>query len=361
MIRVLIVDDSGFIRKMLARMLDAEPDIRVVGQGTNGNDAVKLARSLRPDVMTLDVEMPGADGLSALKALSNTPPGAHKPAVLMCSTLTSSGSRTAVEALRLGAADVIAKDTAGDNARAFADELLAKVRAIGGRRTAPPPAGRPGATGVRPPPARLPRTPPDLRMLVVGSSTGGPPVVERIVRALPASPSFAITIAQHMPAMFTRSLAERLNELSAVPVGMAEPGAPVEPGRVYICEGGRDTMIEGPASAPRFAEAASGAAVFCHPSVDALVGSAAKVFGARAAAVIITGMGGDGSRGAAELRRAGGTVLAQSEQSCVVYGMPRAVIEAGSAHAATDPEGLAAAVASMAARTPTAQPVRRSA
>ena len=356
MIRVLIVDDSGFVRRMLARVLDAEPDLEVIGQGADGAEAVALAKSLRPDVITLDVEMPGTDGLSALKRLRAEHAGPHRPAVLMCSTLTSSGSRIAVEALRLGAAEVIAKDTARENAGAFARELLAKVRAIAGSRRDSGAAAP--ARHAAPPPGRLARLPRDLSMLVIGASTGGPPVLERLVRALPETPPFAVAVAQHMPAMFTRSLAERLDELCAVPVGMADPGAPVRPGQVYICEGGRNTVIEGRASAARFADAAHAGGSFCHPSVDALLTSAASVYGPRAAAVIVTGMGDDGLRGARELHRAGGSVIAQNEASSVVYGMPRAVVEAGLAHAAMDPDALAACVSSLAAAP---QPLRRSA
>ncbi|MEM0982851.1 MAG: chemotaxis-specific protein-glutamate methyltransferase CheB [Planctomycetota bacterium] len=352
MIRLLIVDDSSFIRRQLARMVQSERDITVVGHGANGDEALKLIDSMKPDVVTLDVEMPGTDGMTALKQLRRRP---TKPAILMCSTLTVSGSRTAVEALSLGAADVIAKDTAGDSTGAFKADLLAKIRALGTKRT---PAGR---STTRMPPSRLPQPPRNLKLIAIGSSTGGPPVLEQIIRSLPERPGVAVAIAQHMPAMFTKSLAERLNEQCRVSVKMAVHGEAVTPGHVYICEGGTNTRIDGRANSARFAPGRPSDAGTYFPSVDALLRSSAESMGTSVLGIVLTGMGEDGKLGAQALQGAGAKVVAQDARSCVVYGMPRAVVEAGFADAVMDPNSVTQLVSSLAAAGSGGVPVRRSA
>jgi len=351
MIRVLVVDDSSFIRRQLIRLLEAERDIEVVGEGADGDQALQQIGKLKPDVVTLDVEMPGTDGLTALRKLRSLP---RRPNVLMCSTLTATGSRTAVEALSLGAADVIAKDTAGSSASAFRAELLAKVRAIGSKRPAA------SAAGLRVP-NKLSPIPTGLGLIVIGSSTGGPPILEQIIRELPANPGLAIVVAQHMPAMFSRSLAERLDEICSVSVKMAVHHEPVTPGHVYICEGGMNTRVEGRPGASRFKPGRASDRGLYYPSADALLGSAAESYGAGALGVVLTGMGEDGKIGAGALRNAGASVIAQNEASCVVYGMPRAVVESGSASAAMDPPTISRTLASLAAASSGGAPLRQSA
>jgi len=359
--RVLIVDDSAFMRKMIKSIIEREPTLVIVGLARDGEHAITLAQQTKPDLITLDIEMPRKDGIEALREIRRvcTDPS---PSVLMCSSLTAAGSSTALRALKAGAADVIAKDPdkVGRGDEAFAHELLAKLRALGEHKQrmnrAPDacaqPVGGAGAVG-----AGLPGTSEDFdlrcdpEIVVIGSSTGGPPVLERLVGSLPATFPFPVVIAQHMPAVFTRSLASRLDDHSACRVVLAHKGAALEAGTVYLAEGGhhiRFTRIPSGRVVVRYIEAHPRA--HFKPSVDLLFESASELYGRRVLAVQLTGMGEDGVIGAGSIRRAGGQIVAQSERSCVVFGMPRAVAEQGLADALMDPEEIEKVLAHACAR-----------
>jgi|EndMetStandDraft_8_1072994.scaffolds.fasta_scaffold129798_1 two-component system chemotaxis response regulator CheB len=316
-IRVLVVDDSSFMRNALKRSIEQDPRFRVIDTATNGQEGVEKALALKPDVVTLDVEMPVMNGLEALKAIvsKSTIP------VVMVSAVTEAGAKITIDALSLGAVDFIPKSK---GAQQIHEKLLAamnaglsrKIMAI--RRAAPPP----------PPPrpvramARVP-----AKLVVIGSSTGGPQALQEVVRTLPASFPAPIVVAQHMPPQFTLALAKRLNDLCAVKVTEAEDGTPLAPGTVYIGPGGKHLRVT---STHIKVENERGESLY-KPSVDVLAESAFTAFGKQFLGVMLTGMGNDGAREFIRLHKAGGYTLVQDQASCVVYGMPRAVADAGAA------------------------------
>lgn len=338
-VRVVVVDDSAFMRKAIASMLADDPEIEVVGVGRNGAEGLRLAAELRPDAMTMDIEMPEMDGLTALQRIMAECP----TNILMLSSLTTQGSHAALTALGYGAADVLAKDQShvSINIVQIKADLLRRVKALG--RTRPPRARAKPAGPSAPRPDRL--TPARTDLVCIGSSTGGPPVVEKVLAQVPAGFSAPIVVAQHMPEVFTRSMSERLSGLCKVPVVHIEQGMTIEPGRIHICPGGQNTHLKKIGGRMTVAVNREPASTIYYPSVDALLFSAAATAGANTLAIILTGMGEDGVRGAAALKQAGGVVLGQSAETCVVYGMPRAVYEKGIAAAMLPPEELAQVLA----------------
>ncbi len=353
--RVLIIDDSAFIRKALSQFIGADPAFEVVGVARNGQEGLEKAKALRPDVITLDVEMPVMDGMATLaRVLAEC--RVHRPAVLMCSTKTVAGCGLTLEAMKLGAADFITKDVAATvlGAEEFQRELIAKLKAIGervvrrstGEPTAPtsplgPSLGSPVHLGKR-----------DLGLVVIGSSTGGPPVLETILTSLPGDYPLPVLVAQHMPLIFTQSMAERFASRCKVQVVHAADGEVLRPGCVMIAPGGRHMRVRaergGRGGVCRVEVSDEPASALYKPSVNELFASAARAMGARTLGVVLTGMGDDGTLGAKEIQRAGGVVLAQDAASCVVYGMPRAVAQAGVAAASLSPLGLVQSLRSVA-------------
>ncbi len=336
--RILITDDSVFMRSAISRVLGEQRDFEIVGKAKDGREAVALAKSLRPDVITMDIEMPEMDGLTALRRIMREAP----TQVLMCSTLTTEGSMQSLQALRLGAADVIPKETSPDRElrQRFLDDLIRRVRGLGEHKQqleANPP--------VRDPLSRqdLPRFEAGrFDVLCIGSSTGGPPVLEKLVAALPSDLRLPVVIAQHMPRVFTESMARRLNELCALEVVHAENRMRLEPGRVYVAPGGEHTAIDRASlTQRRLRMGAEPREALYMPSADVLFGSAAEICGKRVLSIILTGIGKDGVKGAAALHALGAPILAQDRASCVVYGMPRAVVDAGLATAVLNPEQIA--------------------
>lgn len=348
-ISVLVVDDSAFMRKALSGILRTDPELILAGTAFNGRDGLRKIAELRPDVVTLDVEMPEMDGLSALREIVRM--GRDAPAVLMCSSLSVEGSRIALEALSAGAVDVIAKPTTaiGLHESPDARQLLDKIKAASGTRRS---SGHILASA-RPVPDRaadrrsMPARP--VECIVVGSSTGGPPALEAFLREIPAGFSAPILIAQHMPPMFTQSLAARLDAMTAIDVVHAETGMPLRPGTAYIGQGGRHIRVDRISrGAPSLDITATPTEALYRPSVNVLFASAAEVFGGRSLGVMLTGMGDDGLIGSEALVKAGGLLLGQDEASCVVYGMPKAVHEAGLVTAQMPPAELGRAAVQIA-------------
>lgn len=330
--RVLVVDDSAFMRRAISEMVASDASFEVIGTARDGLDALAKIEQLRPDMMTLDVEMPNLNGIDTLRRMREIP-AARRPRVLMCSSLTTEGSRAALTALSLGAADCVAKDSSIqllglDDLR---KDVVEKLRAIAPcELPLSVPAGGPAASFV--PPSRV-----DL--IAVGSSTGGPPVIERLVHRLPPGLACPVVVAQHMPSMFTRSLAERLGQLGSVRVAHAASGVTkLVGGVVYIIEGGLNGHVVRGDSGLELAVMKEPEAAIYRPSVNILFSTAAKMCGRTTLGVVYTGMGDDGLIGGKELAGAGGKLLAQDAASCVVYGMPRALAQAGIACTMTPDE-----------------------
>ncbi len=323
--RVLVVDDSPFMRRALGRILQTDDSIEVVGEASNGLEALRRLLELRPDVITMDVEMPRMDGVSAVAEIMRTRP----TPVVMVSTLTTAGADTTLRALEAGAVDYVAKP--GGMSHELGDVSTALVAAVTTAKHARVGRSRKPAT-VAPPPPRKP--PPDsnepaARLVVIGASTGGPPALTRVVPHLPASLEAAVLVVQHMPAGFTRALAERLCGLSELPVREAREGDSLTPGRVLVVPGDfHADVLPGRQIHLHQSEPLHGV----RPSVDVTLRTAAEVYGTATTTAILTGMGRDGARGASLVEKAGGRVLVQDEETSVIYGMPRAAKEATRRH-----------------------------
>jgi two-component system chemotaxis response regulator CheB len=322
-IRVLVVDDSAFVRQALTRMLGAAPDVEVVGTAADGEEGLGKVRELRPDVVTLDVKMPRMGGLEALRRIMAECP----TAVLLLSSHTSEGAEVTLRGLDLGAMDFVDKSSVQGhmNLAGLADELLAKVRVLASiPRERLAKAAAPARAA--PLPARHERS---ADVVVIGTSTGGPSALQAVIPRLPRGLATAILVVQHMPAGFTRSLAERLDQRSALPVREAQDGELVPRGSVLIAPGGLHMKVRRRGGQPRVWLDLEPRSALHRPSVDVLMASVAKTYGARSMGIVLTGMGADGVEGLRAIREAGGRTLAESQETCVIYGMPKAAVEAG--------------------------------
>ena len=336
--RVLVIDDSALYRQILQNLLRRIPGVEVVGTAGDGLEALDLVERLRPDLVTLDVQMPNMDGLEFLRALRvrKIPVGA-----IMVSSLTSHGAKTTTDALFEGAFDFILKPAGSDllaGRETLLKELAAKLTAFRGAATPAPPRATP-REAARPQTGATPTT-----AIVIGTSTGGPAALRAVVPLLPATLPVPVLVVQHIPAAFSAPLAQRLNDTSALRVSEAEAGMPVEPGRVIVAAGGHHLALVRRGERVVCALHDDPPRHGCRPSVDVLLESAVAVFGGPMTAVILTGMGRDGADGCRLVKRHGGRVLAQTPEGCAVYGMPKAVIEAGLADAVVPLERMAEAI-----------------
>ncbi len=317
-IRVLIVDDSSLMRAMLSEMINAAPDLEVVGCAPDALAAREMIKSLNPDVVTLDFHMPKMDGVEFLERLMRLRP----TPVVMVSSFTEAGSETTLKALELGAVDFIGKPRAtGRRLDEYAEELTDKIRAAKGARLRRQGAAAPPSPQT-PPPAGGARSGGNGRIVFVGASTGGTEALKELLLGFPADCP-PILVVQHMPESFTASFARRLDGLCAPHILEAQGNEKVEPGKVYIAPGHSHLQIRR-APAGYVTELLNTPPVNRHrPSVDVLFDSAAALVGRQAVGVILTGMGKDGAQGLLRMRRAGAQTFGQDEASCVVYGMPR--------------------------------------
>lgn len=327
-LKVLVVDDSAIVRKLLADALRGERDIEVVGTAGDPFVARDLILRLEPDVLTLDIEMPRMDGLSFLRRLM-----AHRPMpVIIVSSLTQAGSAATIEALRAGAIDVIPKPGGPYSVGQVTEKLKERIRALRGVS--------PAGLVQRPPPLEEPQhvaamSGPANGVLAVGASTGGPQAIEALLTRLPANAP-PIVIVQHMPPHFTGAFAERLDRTCAVRVLEARGGERLEPGFAYIAPGDRHMLVErhGVMLATRLTDGPE--VHHQRPAVDVLFHSLARLKGVAIVALLLTGMGQDGADGMVALRQAGAETIAEDERSCVVFGMPReAIARGGASHVAT--------------------------
>jgi two-component system chemotaxis response regulator CheB len=335
--RVFVVDDSPFVRKALRRVFHSTPDLRVVGEAATGAEALARIPEARVDVVTLDVELQGMSGLTVLRQLMATQP---KLRVIMVSAHTRQGTEATLDALAAGAADFVDKRQLNFmDLDALDRELVERVRSLAGR--SPTPVALPSQVADLP---DLSQT----ELIVIGASTGGPVAIQGILERLPAGFAVPIAIVQHMPPGFTQAFAARLNTLCRLRVSEAVDGEKLEPGKVFIAPAGQQLRLNRSLAASVSAESNGARHV---PSVDVLFQSAAAARGARVLGVLLTGMGDDGAAGMAAIQARGGVTIAESEESCAVYGMPRAAVQRGAAKAVL-PLGVIAEVVGRVQATP---------
>lgn len=360
-VSVLVVDDSGFFRKRLTEILTSSGQIRVVGVAANGREGVELAASLRPDVITMDYEMPIMDGISAVREIMKK----HPIPVLMFSSLTYEGARITLDALEAGAVDFLPKnfeEIARDGSqlqKILIDRVLDVARSRPSGRSqppAPPASPRPASPSARAPLAKpptagrplasgrqsaqsLPEEPPKrptrkgparhYAVVAIGTSTGGPVALQRVLSVLPANFPSPIVLVQHMPASFTPAFAERLNKLCKIEVRQAEDGDSLRPGLALLAPGGKQMMIENRSGQPRVRILPGDERLNYRPCVDVTFGSLARAYPGKTLGVILTGMGSDGREGCRMMKQSGSPIWSQDEKSSVIYGMPMAVAKAG--------------------------------
>lgn len=360
MIKVLVVDDSGFFRRRLAEILNSDPQIKVVGTATNGLEAVEQTLALHPDVITMDYEMPVMDGITAVRKIMQRQP----TPVLMFSSLTYEGARVSLDALDAGAADYLPKnfEDISRNPDKVRQMLCERVHALARSNrqslgasfvsSASPPAVAPRVTRTRsltPAPAPMPVTAESPRrspapgkrqykLIAIGTSTGGPVALQKILTKLPASFPVPILLIQHMPGAFTAAFAERLDKLCQITVKEAKEGDMLRPGVALLAPGGKQMMVDA-RGAVRILPGDE--RLNYKPSVDVTFGSAARTLQDKVLAIVLTGMGADGREGARMLKQAGSSVWAQDEASCVIYGMPMAVVKANLADGVYDLDEIA--------------------
>ncbi|MFD0807424.1 chemotaxis response regulator protein-glutamate methylesterase [Nocardioides caeni] len=346
-IRVLVVDDSALVRRLVTTALSSATDIDVIAVAKDGLEAVRMVDELRPDVVTLDIEMPNLDGLGALTQIREK--HARLP-VIMFSTLTERGATATLDALSRGASDYVTKPSntgqIADGIAAVRDQLVPRIRALAGMRKLTPGAGGPVVRRERAtPPAQ------SVSALLIGCSTGGPDALARLLPRLPGDLGVPVLIVQHMPPVFTAMLAQRLDRVSALTVREAADGDEVRPGEVLIAPGDFHMRLQRSPLGTRVVLDQGPQENFCRPAVDVLFRSAVQLYGGGALATILTGMGQDGLAGARELAAAGARILAQDEDSSVVWGMPGAVAGAGLADDVLPLEQLADRITATVRRT----------
>ncbi|WP_336333008.1 chemotaxis response regulator protein-glutamate methylesterase [Pseudomonas putida] len=356
-VKVLVVDDSGFFRRRVSEILSADPTIQVVGTATNGREAIDQALALKPDVITMDYEMPMMDGITAVRHIMQRCP----TPVLMFSSLTHEGARVTLDALDAGAVDYLPKnfEDISRNPDKVKQLLCEKVHTISrsnrrfGSYTSPAAVAAPAPASSHAPagsfaspaqtrpaaPARVaapaaahspaPKRKP-YKLVAIGTSTGGPVALQRVLTQLPANFPAPIVLIQHMPAAFTKAFAERLDKLCRISVKEAEDGDMLRPGLALLAPGGKQMMIDGRGAVKILP---GDERLNYKPCVDITFGSAAKSYGDKVLSVVLTGMGADGREGARLLKQGGSTVWAQDEASCVIYGMPMAIVKANLADA----------------------------
>ncbi|WP_272700748.1 protein-glutamate methylesterase/protein-glutamine glutaminase [Desulfovibrio sp. Fe33] len=342
MIKVLVVDDSAFMRKAISTMLDKDPDISVVGVARNGREGLDMVRRLDPDVVTMDIEMPEMDGLTALRHIMMESP---RP-VLMVSSLTTEGAESTLKAMELGAVDFIPKQLSKVSLDIIKIErdLIERVKTVAARKMRH--AVRSAVQRRTPRPVSAPKLGgrPLRDVVAIGVSTGGPPVVQKILSSLPADFPAGIVIAQHMPAAFTGPFAARLDGVSKIKVKEAESGDILKPGHAFVAPGGRHIVLDQKISRIEIVVTDEPAEALYKPSANVLISSVAEAVGRRGLGVILTGMGNDGCEGIRDLKAKGGRALAQSDSTCVVYGMPKAVVEENLADEIVDLDDMAESI-----------------
>ncbi len=334
-VRVLVVDDSSFFRKLVADILKGDGHIEVVGTAVNGSDAIEKVEKLKPDVITMDIEMPVMDGITAVRRIM----ASHPTPILMFSSLTTSGAQATLDALDAGALDFLPKkfDDISHEKGEIKRILCARVRVLGakglaGKNPIPSPAMKietvSGAATTRSASATQKKLT-AVKVVAIGTSTGGPVALQQVLAKLPKEFPFPLLLVQHMPASFTGAFAQRLDKLCAIGVKEAEDGDVLMPGMAFLAPGGKQMLVEQRNGKVQICIQDGLPGQTYKPSVDITFSSISTVYPGHVLGVILTGMGADGREGARLLKSGGSAVWVQDEQSCVVYGMPMAVAEAG--------------------------------
>lgn len=329
MIRVLIADDSALMRKVLTKMLQADPEMEVIGAARDGNDVVEKARQLQPDIITMDVNMPGQDGITALQHI------VHEKIcpVIMVSSLTQEGAVTTFEALELGAFDFVPKPggTVSSNMDSVTDELLGKIRAAVQSKS---PRKKENSVSVKGKPIISRKTAfvsKVMKAVAMGISTGGPKMIYEVLPLLPPEINAALFLVQHMPPNFTSTYVKRLNDNCRLEVVEAQAGMKIEKGIVYVGAGGRHLNLAQSSNGDVLIRLPSKPDHLFIPSVSVMMQSVLQVYGDRTIGVIMTGMGSDGADSMLKIRQAGGTTIAESEETAIVFGMPGETVKLGGA------------------------------
>lgn len=357
---VLIVDDSAFIRRVVRDVIDASPDFQVVGEAANGTEAIQSVQALDPDVVTLDIAMPGPSGLETLGRLMREYP---RPVVMLSGQESAEGVELTIRALELGAVDFVRKPSSADSLdeSTLQRRLMQALRSAAGVHVTPPAPLEDTSPFRKPRPASALRTATLFpangaaaqHLIVIAASTGGPRALAELVPRLSLSAGTAVVIVQHMPEHFTASLAQRLGELGPRPVVETSDDALLMAGVIYVARGGRHTCVERASSGePRLIHDDGPPVHAVRPAADPLFESAATAFGAEATAVVLTGMGRDGAQGCSRIRQAGGMVIVQDPSTCVVGGMGAAVLAFAGADQVAALADIPAALASRGTRSP---------
>lgn len=338
MIKVLIVDDSAFMRKAISRMIESDPGIKVVAMARDGEEGIGMVKKYRPDIVTLDIEMPRMGGLEALKVIMEENP----TPVLIVSSLTEEGAQVTLDAMDLGAVDYVPKNLEGAalDVMKIQDDLIGKIKAFAGKRLSRIKAKRDVSTerhkNLSIPKGHIPegarRTIQKMAVVAIGTSTGGPKALQEVLPLFPPDFPAAILVVQHMPKAFTGPFAERMNDLCPLTVKEAKGGELVRPGQVLIAPGGIHMKVVRRKSTEVNIELTSVPEDYPYrPSVDVMMHSIADVYPGRSLGVILTGMGADGMKGMLSIKEKHGRTIAQDEASSIIYGMPKAVVDSGAA------------------------------
>lgn len=346
-IRVLVVDDSAFMRRVIKQMAETDPEIEVVATARDGMEGVELALTLNPDVITMDIEMPRLNGLEAIERIMEKAP----VPIIMVSSLTVEGAKATFDALDRGAVDYISKNlsTSAFDMMKIQEELTGKIKAVArkknrifGLRAFKKPE-QPVAMPVK----RTIATQ-KIAFIAIGASTGGPRAVQEVLSHLPGDLTTPFVVAVHMPKAFTNAFAERLNSLCKLPVKEAEAGEPVKSGQIYLTPGGIQTRLKRKGLTDFYLEISDEPRNSIYkPCVDITLTSVAECYPGRSMGIILTGMGHDGREGMRRIKEKGGKTLAQSEETCTVYGMPKAVVDAGLADKVIPLDKIAAEIINM--------------
>ncbi len=344
-IRVLIVDDSAFMRKVIRNMIETDPEIEVVGSARDGAEGVDMALRLCPDVITMDIEMPRMHGLEATAHIMERQP----TPIIMVSSLTKEGAHATFEALDKGAADYISKNLVSSSIDMFKiqDELIGKIKAVARKRDKL--FGLLGVKRTEPaPPVKRGFATQKVAFVAIGASTGGPRALQEVLTHLPPDLSTPFLVAVHMPKAFTGAFADRLNGLCKLPVKEAQDGEPVRSGQILLSPGGFQTRIRKRSLTDFYVEINDNPSNSLYkPSVDVCMTSVAECYPGRSLGVMLTGMGHDGLEGMRLIKVKGGKTLVQNEETCTVYGMPKAVIDAGIADKVAPLDHIAGEIVNM--------------